>query len=92
MVNLWDLVPVISGWGHAMGAAMTDAEKKNCEMRNNISSGAKWLQGPHRLYLVPQNLPPFQTPPPDWISYDSSIGDDFDAVIYIDQTHPSTPL
>jgi creatinine amidohydrolase/Fe(II)-dependent formamide hydrolase-like protein len=27
MVNLWDLVPVISGWGNAM-ASMTDAEKK----------------------------------------------------------------
>jgi erythromycin esterase len=56
------------------------------------SSGAKWLQGPHRLYLVPQNLPPFKTPPPNWISYDSRIGQDFDAVIYVDQTHPSTPL
>jgi creatinine amidohydrolase/Fe(II)-dependent formamide hydrolase-like protein len=28
MVNLWDLVPVISGWGNAMGAAMTEPEKK----------------------------------------------------------------
>ena len=28
MINLWDLVPVISGWGNAMVAAMTDAEKK----------------------------------------------------------------
>jgi creatinine amidohydrolase/Fe(II)-dependent formamide hydrolase-like protein len=27
MINLWDLVPVISGWGNAM-ASMTDAEKK----------------------------------------------------------------
>lgn len=27
MVNLWDLVPVISGWGNAMGS-MTDAEKR----------------------------------------------------------------
>ncbi len=60
--------------------------------QNDSSSGAKWLQGPHRLYLVPQNLPPFKTPPPDWISYDSRIGQDFDAVIYVDQTHPSTPL
>jgi erythromycin esterase len=60
--------------------------------RDTTSSGAKWLQGPHRLYLVPQNLPPFKTPPPNWISYDSRIGQDFDAVIYVDQTHPSTPL
>jgi erythromycin esterase len=60
--------------------------------RDDNSSGAKWLQGPHRLYLVPQNLPPFKTPPPNWISYDSRIGQDFDAVIYVDQTHPSTPL
>jgi erythromycin esterase len=60
--------------------------------RDDSSSGAKWLQGPHRLYLVPQNLPPFKTPPPDWISYDSRIAQDFDAVIYVDQTHPSTPL
>jgi erythromycin esterase len=60
--------------------------------RDTTLSGAKWLQGPHRLYLVPQNLPPFKTPPPDWISYDSRIGQDFDAVIYVDQTHPSTPL
>ena len=28
MVNLWDLIPVISGWGNAMVAAMTDAQKK----------------------------------------------------------------
>ena len=28
MINLWDLVPVISGWGNAMVASMTDAEKK----------------------------------------------------------------
>ena len=28
MINLWDLVPVISGWGNAMVGAMTDAEKK----------------------------------------------------------------
>jgi len=27
MVNLWDLVPVISGWGNAMVKAMTDKEK-----------------------------------------------------------------
>jgi erythromycin esterase-like protein len=60
--------------------------------RDTTSSGAKWLQGPHRLYLVPQNLPPFKTPPPNWISYDSRIGNDFDAMIYVDQTHPSTPL
>jgi erythromycin esterase len=60
--------------------------------QDDSSSGAKWLQGPHRLYLVPQNLPPFKTPPPDWISYDSRIAQDFDAVIYVDQTHPSTPL
>jgi erythromycin esterase len=60
--------------------------------RDDTSNGAKWLQGPHRLYLVPQNLPPFKTPPPNWISYDSKIGQDFDAVIYVDQTHPSTPL
>jgi erythromycin esterase len=58
----------------------------------DTSNGAKWMQGPHRLYLVPQNLPPFKTPPPNWISYDSRIGQDFDAVIYVDQTHPSTPL
>jgi erythromycin esterase-like protein len=62
------------------------------DTQDDLSSGAKWLQGPHRLYLVPQNLPPFKIPPPDWISYDSRIVQDFDAVIYIDQTHPSTPL
>ena len=28
MINLWDLVPVISGWGNAMVAAMNDAQKK----------------------------------------------------------------
>jgi creatinine amidohydrolase/Fe(II)-dependent formamide hydrolase-like protein len=28
MVNLWDLVPVISGWGNAMVSSMTDMEKK----------------------------------------------------------------
>ena len=28
MINLWDLVPVISGWGTAMNAAMTDVAKR----------------------------------------------------------------
>lgn len=28
MINLWDLLPVIGGWGNAMAAATTDAEKK----------------------------------------------------------------
>ena len=28
MINLWDLVPVISGWGNAMVKTMTDAEKR----------------------------------------------------------------
>jgi erythromycin esterase len=51
-----------------------------------------WLVQQRRLQIVGQNLPPFRTPEPDWYSYDAVLQNDFDALIYIDKTSPSTPL
>ncbi len=50
MVNLWDLVPVISGWGSAMAAGMTDAEKK--EDGASLHGGAD--EHSLMLYLKPE--------------------------------------
>jgi erythromycin esterase len=51
-----------------------------------------WLLQKRRLQIIGQNLPPFRTPEPDWYSYDAVLQNDFDALIYIDKTTPSTPL
>ncbi len=51
-----------------------------------------WLKTPRRLQIIGQNLPPFRTPEPDWYSYKAIPTEDFDALIYIDKTTPSTPL
>jgi erythromycin esterase len=51
---------------------------------------AKWLLGPRPLFLVPQNLPPFDAKPdPAWYSYNAQLPKDFDAVIYIRNTTPT---
>ena len=61
MVNLWDLTPVISGWGNAMVAAMTDAEKK--------ADGASLHGGMDEhsliLHLAPQLVAPGYKDAPD---------------------------
>ena len=61
MVNLWDLTPVISGWGNAMVAAMTDAEKK--------ADGASLHGGMDEhsliLHLAPQLVAPGYQDAPD---------------------------
>jgi erythromycin esterase len=51
-----------------------------------------WLLKKRRLQIVGQNLPPFRTPEPDWYSYDAVLKDEFDLLIYIDITSPSTPI
>ena len=51
-----------------------------------------WLKQPRRLQIIGQNLPPFRIPEPDWYSYNATLPNDFDALIYIDKTTPSTPL
>jgi erythromycin esterase len=51
-----------------------------------------WLAQKRRLQIIGQNLPPFREPEPDWYSYDAVLQNDFDALIYIDKTSPSTPL
>jgi len=61
MVNLWDLVPVISGWGDAMVAALTDAEKK--EDGASLHGGAD--EHSLMLYLKPELVAPgYREAPP----------------------------
>ena len=54
MVNLWDLMPVISGWGNAMAAAMPDAAKK--EDGASLHAGAD--EHSLMLYLEPRLVSP----------------------------------
>lgn len=54
MVNLWDLVPVISGWGNAMSAAMSDKEK--AEDGASLHGGAD--EHSLILYLKPELVSP----------------------------------
>lgn len=54
MINLWDLVPVISGWGNAMVAAMTDAEKR--EDGSSLHGGMD--EHSLILYLKPELVAP----------------------------------
>jgi len=60
MINLWDLLPVISGWGNAMVSAMTDAEKK--EDGTSLHGGMD--EHSLILYLKPELVAPgYRTAP-----------------------------
>lgn len=60
MINLWDLVPVISGWGNAMVSAMTDAEKR--EDGSSLHGGMD--EHSLILYLKPELVAPGYTNAP----------------------------
>jgi erythromycin esterase len=62
------------------------------DLRTSSTANGAWLKKPRRLQIIGQNLPPFREPEPDWYSYDAVLPNDFDAIIYIDQTTPSTPI
>jgi erythromycin esterase len=62
------------------------------DLRTANSPGGAWLRAKRPLYIVGQNLPPFREPEPYWYSYEASLLEDFDAIIYIDKTTPSTPI
>ncbi len=62
------------------------------DLRTSSTPSGTWLKKPQRLQIIGQNLPPFREPEPDWYSYDAVLPNDFDAIIYIDQTTPSTPI
>jgi erythromycin esterase len=51
-----------------------------------------WLWKPRRFYIVPQNLPPFDTPTRDWYSYDATLPLEFDAVVYVQDSTPTKLL
>ncbi len=51
-----------------------------------------WLWKPRRFYLVPQNLPPFETPTRDWYSYQATLPLEFDAVVYLEESTPTRLL
>ena len=62
------------------------------DLRCSSTAAGAWLKKARRLQIVGQNLPPFREPEPDWYSYEAVLPNDFDAIIYIDKTSPSTPL
>ncbi len=62
------------------------------DLRRSSEAGGAWLKSKRRLQIIGQNLPPFREPEPDWYSYEAIPPNDFDALIYIDQTSPSTPI
>jgi erythromycin esterase len=56
-----------------------------------IDPAARWLLGPRQMFLVPQNLPPFDAnPDPAWYSYSAQLPKEYDAIIYIRNSSPST--
>jgi erythromycin esterase len=62
------------------------------DLRRSSTPAGAWLKKPRRLQIIGQNLPPFREPEPDWYSYQAVLSNDFDAIIYIDKTTPSTPI
>jgi erythromycin esterase len=52
----------------------------------------EWLWQKRRFYIVPQNLPPFDTPTRDWYSYDAVLPLEFDAVVYVQDSTPTRLL
>ena len=53
---------------------------------------SQWLWRPRTFYIVPQALPSFETPPPDWYSYRATLPLEFDAVVFVSSSTPTTLL
>ncbi len=51
-----------------------------------------WLWQPKTFYIVPQALPSFETPTPDWYSYTATLPLEFDAVVFVKTSTPTTLL
>lgn len=53
---------------------------------------SQWLWQPRTFYIVPQALPSFETPTPDWYSYRATLPLEFDAVVFTKASTPTTLL
>ena len=53
---------------------------------------SEWLWQPKTFYIVPQALPSFETPTPDWYSYAATLPLEFDAVVFTQTSTPTTLL
>ena len=56
------------------------------------NSDSEWLWQPRTFYIVPQALPSFETPTPDWYSYSATLPLEFDAVVFVTTSTPTTLL
>lgn len=56
------------------------------------NSDSEWLWQPKTFYIVPQALPSFETPTPDWYSYTATLPLEFDAVVFTKASTPTTLL
>ena len=56
------------------------------------TSESEWLWQPRTFYIVPQALPSFETPTPDWYSYSAALPLEFDAVVFTKASTPTTLL
>jgi erythromycin esterase len=61
-------------------------------LRLERGAETRWLWQKRRFYIVPQNLPPFDTPTRDWYSYDAVLPLEFDAVVYVQESTPTKLL
>ena len=53
---------------------------------------SQWLWQPRTFYIVPQALPSFETPTPDWYSYRATLPLEFDAVVFTKSSTPTVLL
>ncbi len=56
------------------------------------TADSEWLWQPRTFYIVPQALPSFETPTPDWYSYRATLPLEFDAVVFVSSSTPTVLL
>ena len=56
------------------------------------TSDSEWLWQPRTFYIVPQALPSFETPTPDWYSHRATLPLEFDAVVFTQRSTPTVLL
>ena len=61
-------------------------------LRVSRNADSQWLWQPRTFYIVPQALPSFETPTPDWYSYTATLPLEFDALVFTKTSTPTTLL
>jgi len=56
------------------------------------TADSEWLWQPKTFYIVPQALPSFETPTPNWYSYTATLPLEFDAVVFTKSSTPTVLL